>query len=354
MIIMVKLRHFILCIVPLLLSCGGRIDGISINSPKVEILKKLYSPDKKKLVLLYKLENQSNEKSSLNVSIIDSEDTLTNIYKNILPSFKYVRVNSCVSNQNGFVNFEPLKWANNKRLIVEIDTRLFARAGFAFENKTVSICGIELEIHSKYSKNHNEPFIYHYDLSPDKSKLLVFHRNAGLKDENVSVIDYDSNLLLYGNIYTSENPNYESYYIIEYGQWKDKTVQLAKRTSSPYPLNNKINVPINLIKEFSEDSPKLEEFNNTVNTDAGIDAYLKKNPETTYGIISSMYVHSQKEKLIYTYEYRYSANNQNLRSRFMKQYKDITENEFKDGDTIAILFDRKQPIIHRPLINYSH
>jgi len=352
---MVKLKLFICCVGLLFWGCGKKTNDISIDSPKIEVLRKLYSPDKTKLVLVYKLQNSSKETNVLNVSIIDSEDTLANIYKNVLPSFKYVRVNSDVSDQLAFLCFEPLKWANSRRLIVQIDSRLFARAGFPFEIKTISFYGIELEIHSKYSREKNEPFINHFELSPDKSKLLVFYRNQGLRDENVSVIDRDSSLPLYGNIYTSEHPSYETYSIIQFGRWKNEVIQLAKLESSTYSLNNKMNVKVELTKELSElDSLELQEFNNSVNSDNRVDVHLKNVGEITHGVINSIYVHNEKADLIYTYEYRYTANGQSFRSKFVEKFKDVRNSKFKDGDTIPILFDKKQPIIHRPLTNYSH
>lgn len=352
---MVKSKLFICCIVLLLLGCKKNPYDVPIDSPKIEVLKKLYSPDKTKLALVYKLQNSSSEKSSLNVSIIDSKDTLNNVYKNVLPTFEFVSVNSCDANHLERLRFEPLSWANEMKLIVEIDSRLFARAGFPFETKVISLYGIELEIHSKYTRVKNEPLINRFELSPDKTKLLVFYRNQGMKDENVSVINLNSSLPLYGNLYTSENPSYENYSEIEFGRWKGEVIQLAKQELSTYSLNKSLNSKIEIIKEFSKsDSLELSDFKNSVNSDKNLETILKNEGEITSGVITSIYIRDEKEKIIYTYEYRYVANGQGFLSKLVEKYRDMDEKKFDNGDTIPILFDRKQPIIHKPLTNYSN
>lgn len=359
---MIKLKLFV-CTAFFLCGCDKNSNDIPIDSPKIEVINKLYSPDKTKLVLLYHIQNPLNLSGSLKISIINSEDTLINVYKNILPSFRYFRLRSCVSGEWSRHYFEPLKWANNKRLIVEIDSRLFARAGYPFKTKTIFLHGIEIEIHSKYLKEINGPLIYNYKLSPDKSKLLVFYRNQNLRDENVSVIEYNSSLPQYGNIYTAENPSYETNYVIQFGRWKDEIVQLAKLKDTPYSLNKNLNYKIELIEEFSkDDSLEMKEFNTSVNTDKLIDMHLKNVGDTTFGIITaiyvnnseSFYVNNQKRFYTYIYEYGYTFNGEVFKSYFVKKYKNKPDTDFLEGDKIQILFDKKQPIIQRPLINYSH
>lgn len=80
---------------------------------------------------------------------------------------------------------------------------------------------------------------------------------------------------------------------------------------------------------------------------------LKTFGKTTGAVITESQWRMDGDKSLFYYEYEYNVAGEKIRSyfRIFKEFKNGAD--YINGDTIRIIYDPKQPLIHKTKENYS-
>lgn len=321
----------------ILLSCN---QNLRIND--VIVTKRLFSPDSSYVALTYYIDRGAIGESSSMTSILKVNDTLKQINRNLLPCFD-LSFYSC---------YYPDKWIDNETLQVFLNERPFVREGISFDGKDIVINGITCKVRSYDISENLSPIIENVIFSEDKTKIIVCYRYN--EDYNVSVIKYGNDLPRIGNVYTTTEISFNP---IEQVNWNgngneiDMYLKDAKMFKKSDYINKKIPYKINFID--IDDVNKTQMITKYSENSTLIADLLFNNGKRTNALITKSLWKEEKGKSLFYYEYEYKVGKHKFRNYF-KDYRNFEEGEmYKLRDSISIIYDLKQPLVHNLENNYK-
>jgi len=282
-------------------------------------------------------------------SILKTSDTLNLPDSSTLPCFD-LSFYSC---------YYPDRWLDNKTLQVYLNERPFVREGIPFDSSSITVNGIKCKVipfDYSYSKT---PLIDYFEFSPDRKKLLISYGYEG--DMNISVINYTDTLPRIGNILTNTPASFNP---IRYAKWKNNEIDMFLATDeiskiSYYHTYDYINKNIAYTVNFVDyDSlPRKYKSNGWHHIplfyDDQINQLLNEKGVRINASITAVDFHMIDNKRSFYYDYEYSVGKHTFRSNFITPKPFEQGADFKIGDSISILYDPVQPLIHKTINNYS-
>ncbi len=343
---------FILLFLPFLVSCQS---SYKIDSPGILIEERLFSPDSSYVAITFSKDRGALSNSLPLTAILKVKDTTGVITEHTLPCFQ-LDFYSC---------YFPDKWLDNNTLQVFLNERPFTRGNVPFESKGFKLNGVQIQVIPSDLSYSKSPFLQGFSFSPDKKRLLVAYGYEG--DLNISVINYGDQLPRIGNIST----NYPvSWNPIRFGKWNGEAIDLIMRDAEMYEKENYLNkgiaVPVNFVDvDRVSNALKNSDWETAMlYNDSYIDELLNTkgryiNAKIVDAITEYRGPGGEKEYIgygkeyAYQYEYEYYVDGASFRSNFTIYKTNKPYKMYNKGDTIKIIYDPKQPLIHRTGNNYS-
>ncbi len=312
----------------------------------VVVTERLFSPDSSYIALTYYVDNGAMGESSSMTSVLKTTDTTGRLNESMLPCLD-LPFNSC---------YFPDHWLDNKTLQLYLHEIPFVKAGLPFDSSSIKINGINCRVAPyDYSKGL-APLIEFVSFSEDRKKLLVAYRYRG--DLNISAINYGDRLPKFGNIFTNTEIEFNP---IIYAKWNGNAIDMFMKDAGMFETANYINKRIPYKVRFVDIKELKETFKSNeyvayfpLYKDAQIDNLLKTRGITMKAIITESRWRKDEDRSLFYYEYEYAVTGQRFRSYFRIFTKFENGADFKNGDSIAIKYDPKQPLIHATENNYGH
>lgn len=326
---------FILCFVTFSISsCGNINHEVRLSDTDVSVRTRYFSPDSSKLLLDYQYWRGNNQ--DWGMAILNVSDTVGVISKFNLPSYGKFATN----------DMRPIEWISSDVFLMEMDATLDYRSGKMFKEFTFKKNKTTFNVVEKDKLGGVPQSIEHFAFSPNHCKLLVAYRNGySAVNIDLSVIDFKGPLQAYGNIFTYYQGEASP---ILFAKWtSNESILLTKDSSWPLHLT-KSSISEN-IKIASVDDPiKSGWYHEELFPKQDSLAYFGKNTEIIRGIITSKHTWGDSfNRGLVNIEYEYRYKSKLLRSYFRTKKED----RIALGDSINILVNISQPIIHLPLKN---
>jgi hypothetical protein len=334
----------IILLIPFFGSCQT---DYKINSDAIKIEKRLFSPDSQYVALTFYKDNGAMGQSAPITSVVKVTDTLGILTNHTLPCFDLPSY-SC---------YYPDKWLANRTLQVFLNERPFVKEGIPFNAADFELNGIRLKVVPYDYSYQNSPLIEHFSFSPDKKRLLVAYRYRGVSELNISVLNYGDPLPRIGNIFTNTEISWNP---IVFAGWNGQGVDMVLKDAEMYKqsdyLNRNVKLPIRFV-DVSDYAEKLQSSEHWMNSMLYNDSFVEKllnekGKETEAKIVNAFWRKPEGQSLFY-YEYEYTVNERTYRSYF-RIFKEFNQGQdFKDGDSIKVIYDPLQPLIHKTADKYS-
>lgn len=336
-----QLTIFILIIFLTISSCTERRE-VKLTDKDLVINSRLYSPDKKHVIYDYAFDIGALGYSNSSYAIVKTSDTAGIINENEFDRSK----------QTPYDYYILDKWLDNNTLQVMIDEGHYIRQGVAVDITPFKVGNIEIKVIIRDPTNGFHPIIEHFSVSPDGKKLLVAYKYSGASEINIAALNLTDTLPTLGNIFTcnqtEENP-------ILFGKWADdnEIIIIVKEEEKQYfqsQLNqqNKFKVKIIGEKYISKYSGIQGGWYNKIlhPNDNQTKEKLQNNCSITKAIIKDCYGWGDSyytHLLNFFYEYE-------VNGAFYKSYFRATQEKCKlqKGDSLEIIYNKTQPIIHKP------
>ena len=300
----------------------------------VVVTDRLYSPDSAHVALIYYVDNGAMGESRSMVSVLMIGDTLGLLDKGRLPCKDGLPYNSC---------YFPDRWIDNKTLEVTLEEISFVKAGLSFDSTAITVNGIDCKV-VPYDDSHKRAIsIKYFSFSDNRENILVVYQYTG-GDLNISAIKYGDKLPKYGNLVTIPEGNVDP---IQYATWHGDEIDLYMKDAQMYDPANYINrgvtyqvnfVDIRQLKKVPGD-PILYE-------DPLVDSLLKQEGVTTTGVVVKSLFGMANERSGFNYAYEYRVAGQRFRTSIRKFGDFKAGARYKNGDSVEVLYDPKEPLIH--------
>ena len=327
-------RFFLILLLPLILASCRR----NLSNSDVVVQSRLYSPDSSYVALTYYVDHGAMGETPSMTTILKVTDTTGSIDKNLLPCLD-LPFRSC---------YFPDHWLDNKTLQVFLEERPFVRAGVPFDSTAIQVNGINCKVVPYDYVHLKAPSIEYFSFSADRKKLLVAYRYRG--DLNISAINYGDELPKFGNIFTINGGEFNP---IIYASWNGNDIDLFMNNVELFKpsdyLNKKIAYSVNFVDSRNlKVRPGNDELtaNLRLYKDAQTDSLLRSRGITEKAIIIESQWRKPENRSQFYYEYEYKVAGKRFRSHFRiyKEFKDGAD--YHEGDSIKIVYDPKQPLIH--------
>jgi hypothetical protein len=333
-----------LFLVHFLASCQN---NLRLDTKGIVVEKRLFSPDGAYVALTFHKGNGAMGQSLPMTALMKVEDTSGVLTAHTLP---------CL-NLSFYSCYYPDKWLDNKILQVFLNERPFVKAGIPFKADDIEINGIRLKVVPYDYSYECTPLIEHFSFSPDRKKIMVAYRYRGVSELNISVINYTEQLPRIGNIFCNTETSFNP---IVFGKWNGGGIDLFVPDAEMYKpsdyLNKNITLPVKFadIKEFPGLKTRTVAWmNSNLYQDRYVDEILDTKGVETKANITNAIWRREEEKSLFYYEYEYMVEGKKFHSyfRIFKEFK--LGQDFEKGDTLPIIYDPSQPLIHRTKGNYS-
>lgn len=340
---MKKILYVILLIVfTATLGCNRKlsIDDIVVTS-------RLFSPDSSYIAISYYVDNGAMGQSLTMTTLLKSSDTTDFINEYNFPCFD-LSFYSC---------YHVDHWLSNDTLQVFLNERPFIKEGIPFDSSSFIHNGIFCKVKpNDYSYDYS-PLIQHFSFSEDRKKLLVTYRYKGVSELNISVIKYEETLPRYGNVFTNYEICHNPFEIIK---WDGESIDMYLNEASKYRksdyLNKGIDIDVNFVNVGILNRAKvnnLKSIYNKLYEDELITEYLYDFGIQLNAVILNNQWNIINDQSNFYYEYEYQLNGEKYRSYF-RIFKDFDEGrDYEDGDTITLIVDPNQAVIHMTENKYS-
>jgi hypothetical protein len=316
---------------------------LTIND--VVVTERLFSPDSSYIAISYYVDNGAMGESFSMTSILKVTDTMNLLKKSMLPCLD-LPYNSC---------YFPDHWLDNKTLQLYLHEITFVKADLPFNSTSIKVNGINCKVVPYDYSNGLTPLIKYFSFSDDRKKLLVAYRYRG--DLNITAINYGDKLPKFGNIFTNTEIEFNP---IVYANWNGNEIEMFMKDAKMFETSNYINknvlyqvkfVDIKQLKKTFESNEDNMQF--PLYKDLQIDNLLETKGRKTKAIITESQWRKDEDKSLFYYEYEYDVAGQKFRSyfRIFKEFKNGAD--YQKGDTITIVYDPKQPLIHKTEKEYS-
>ncbi|GGB01073.1 hypothetical protein GCM10011511_25500 [Puia dinghuensis] len=297
---------------------------------------RLYSPDSSYVALIYYIDNgaMGNSRSMANVLMVG--DTLGSLNKGKLPC-KDLPHNSC---------YFPDHWINSKTLQVTLEEISFVKAGLPFDSTAIKVNGIDCKVVPYDNSYERAPLIKHLSFSDDRKKILIVYQYTG--DLNISAIKYGDKLPKYGNLVTIPAGNVDP---IQYATWHGDDIGLYMKDARMYEPSDYINKGVAYKVDLADIGQTKIPSESVLYADPRIDNLLKEEGVSTKGVITESIWNMRDNKSAFNYEYEYRVAGQRFRSGF-RIFRDFKAGaQYKEGDSVEVLYDPKEPLIHTDKIS---
>ena len=302
----------------------------------VVVIDRLYSPDSAYVALIYYIDNGAMGNSRSMASVLMVGDTLGALNKGRMPC-KDLPYNSC---------YFPDGWIDSKTLQVTLEEISFVKAGLPFDSTAIKVNGIDCKVVPYDNSHKRAPLIKHLSLSHDREKILVVYQYMG--DLNISAIKYGDKLPKYGNLLTLPDDNAGP---IQYAAWHGDDIDLYMKDAGLYKPSDYINKGVAYKVNFAEIGQSKAPGESRLYEDSRIDTLLKEKGVFVQGVITKSLWRMRDNKSTFSYMYEYRVAGQRFRTAFEK-FRDFKAGaEYKVGDTVEVLYDPKEPLIHTDTIS---
>ena len=334
-----RLISFILLL--FIISCNPINHEVKLSDTDLEIRNRFYSPDSSKILYDYSYWRGNNP--SFGMSIVKAIDT-----NGVISNYKLPRYGNYSTNA-----IRPLQWISKDTFLMEMDPTNTNRSGDEFEEFHFKKNDVIFKIIEKDIADGLPPNIERFSISPDKTKLLVAYRYSGATHIEISVIKFADKLPKSGNIYTT---NKNQICPILFGMWTDDGEVLLE-SEKPWPVDltsNDLDVDVSV--EKIEYKPKYSGvgggwYNKELFDKQESNFYFEKVSKEIMGFITKKYTWGDNyHTKLDNYNYQYEVNGKKFQSYF--RYSRNNE-PLQIGDSVRILVNEKQPIIHKLLEKYS-
>lgn len=324
----------------IIISCNPINHEVKLSDSDLEIINKFYSPDSSKILYDYSYWRGNNP--SFGMSIVKAKDT-----SDIISNYKLPRYGNYSTN-----DLKPLQWISRDTFLMEMDPTNTNRNGDLFKEFYFQKNDVTFKIIEKDIADGLPPNIERFSISPDRTKLLVAYRYSGATHIEISVINFGDNLPKSGNIYTT---NKNEICPILFGKWTDNDEVLLE-SKQPWPVkltSNRLKVDINVKK--IEYKPKYSGvgggwYNKELFDRQESNFYFKNSSKEAIGFITKKYSWGDNyHTKLDNYNYEYELDGRKYQSYFRYSRND---EPLKIGDSVRILVNEKQPIIHKLLEEY--
>lgn len=311
----------------MLVGCTG-----DLHLKDVVVTDRLYSPDSAYVALIYYIDHGAMGESRSMASVLMVGDTVGSLDKGRLPCNRDLPYNSC---------YFPDRWIDNKALEVILEEISFVKADLPFDSTAIKVNGIDCKVVPYDDSHKRAPLIRYISFSEDRKDILVVYEHLG--DLNISAIKYGDKLPKYGNLVTIPEGNVDP---IRFAAWHGDDIDLYMRDAGMYKPSDYINKGVAYKVNFVDIGQSKAPDESVLYEDRRIDSLLKAEGVTTTGVITKSILRMKDNKSAFNYEYQYRVAGQRYRTAF-RIFGDFKAGaQYKNGDSVEVLYDPKEPLIH--------
>lgn len=337
-------RKILISLALMLAGCGHKL-----TDSDVVVTERLFSPDSNHVAVTYSIDHGAMGETNSVTSILKTSDTLNLPDSSILPCLG-LSFYSC---------YYPDHWIDNKTLQVYLNERPFVKEGIPFDTSSVTVNGIKCKVIPYDYSYENTPLIGYFELSPDRKKLLISYGYE--RDMNISVINYTDTLPRIGNIFTNTPASFNP---IWYVKWNNNEIDMFLGTNEHMKvtdfhtydyINKNIAYTVNFVDYKSLPQKYVSNGWNRIPLfyDDEINRLLNEKGIRINAPIAAANYRWVDERRTYYYDYEYTVGKHTFRSNFTTPKPFEEGEEFKVGDSIEIVYDPDQPVIHKTVNNYG-
>ena len=258
-----------------------------------------------------------------------------------------------IPNYKFFYHLTPDKWLDSRTVIATVRMESLVRDNINFQSSTIKVGGIKVRIEQNDPTRGNTAIIEHIAPSFDYKRLLVVYSYDSPPPADISVINFEGELPILGNVYIEdviETP-------ILYGGWLDNnTIELQINNKDDLygaELNKKLDV---IVKKRDVDYKKVYSgivggwYNkNLYPTDTTFNNELTHYSKRTTAIVSDILewgdsYYTKKSNFFY----KYTVDGKEYKSYFRANEDSLN---IDIGDKIEMIYSSRQPMIHKLLKN---
>jgi hypothetical protein len=317
----------------MLVSCNR-----DLHLKDVVVTDRLYSPDSAYVALIYYIDNGAMGESRSMASVLKVGDTPGLLNKGRLPCKDDLPYNSC---------YFPDRWIDSKTLQVTLEEISFVKAGLPFDSTAIKVNGIDCTVVPYDDSYKRAPLIRHFSFSENRKNILVVYQYSG--GLNISAIKYGDKLPKYGNLLTIPEGNVDP---IKYAAWHGDDIDLYMKDAGMYKPSDYINRGVAYKVNFVDIGQSKASDGSVLYEDPRIDSLLKEEGVTATGVITKSIWQMWDNKSAFNYEYEYRVAGQRFRRGF-RIFRDFKAGaQYKNGDSVEVVYDPKEPLIHTDKISH--
>jgi hypothetical protein len=174
---------------------------------------------------------------------------------------------------------------------------------------------------------------------------------------NIAVIDYREPLPRIGNIFTNAEVSFNP---VVFGKWNGSAIDLLLPDANMYKTEDYLNSGLHLPVRFVDvegagfSGNRRYWINSKLYSDRAVDTLLDhQGREAKAKIVLDRRQMDEHDRSLFYYEYEFTVSGRTYRSYF-RIFKPFQQGQdYEKGDTLAVIYDPLQPLIHRTKQNYG-